>query len=59
LQIEEKANEIRVPEFVERFGHGITDRQARRDLTDLEAYGFFVRHGVGSKTSYERTEKAL
>lgn len=50
--------EIRVPEFVERFGHGITDRQARRDLADLEGYGLLVRHGVGSKTSYGRTKKA-
>ena len=49
--------EIRVPEFVERFGNGITDRQARRDLSDLEGYDFLVRHGVGSKTTYKRTSK--
>lgn len=49
--------EIRVPEYVERFGHGITDRQARRDLADLENSGFLVRHGAGSKTTFERTEK--
>jgi ATP-dependent DNA helicase RecG len=49
--------EIRVPEFVVRFGQGITDRQARRDLADLEGYGFLVRHGVGSKTRYHRTKK--
>jgi ATP-dependent DNA helicase RecG len=49
--------EIRVPEFVERFGQGITDRQARRDLADLENGGFLVRHGAGPKTTYERTEK--
>jgi ATP-dependent DNA helicase RecG len=49
--------EIRVPEYVERFGHGITDRQARRDLADLENGGFLVRRGAGSKTTYERTEK--
>lgn len=48
---------IRVPEYVERFGQGITDRQARRDLVDLENSGFLVRHGAGSKTTYERTEK--
>lgn len=48
---------IRVAEFVERFGHGITERQARRDLTDLEAYGLLVRHGGGAKTTYERSTK--
>jgi ATP-dependent DNA helicase RecG len=50
---------IRVPQYVERFGQGITDRQARRDLSDLENAGFLARHGAGSKTTYERTEKAL
>jgi ATP-dependent DNA helicase RecG len=49
---------IRVAEFVERFGHGITDRQARRDLSDLEGYGLLVRHGGGPKTGYERTKKS-
>jgi ATP-dependent DNA helicase RecG len=58
LDVLKPGEEIRVPEFVERFGHGITDRQARRDLADLEGYGLLVRHGVGSKTSYERTKKA-
>ncbi len=48
---------IRVPEYVERFGHGITARQARRDLSDLEGYGFLVRHGAGPKTAYERTDQ--
>lgn len=49
--------EIRVSEYVERFGHGITDRQARRDLANLENGGFLVRHGAGPKTTYERTEQ--
>jgi ATP-dependent DNA helicase RecG len=49
---------IRVAEYVERFGHGITDRQARRDLADLEGYGLLTRHGAGSKTTFERTQQA-
>lgn len=49
--------EIRMPEYVARFGQGITDRQARRDLADLESARFLVRHGAGSKTSYQRTDK--
>lgn len=48
---------IRVAEYVERFGHGITDRQARRDLADLEGYGLLTRHGAGSKTTFERTQQ--
>jgi ATP-dependent DNA helicase RecG len=52
-------DQIRVAEFVVRFGHGITDRQSRRDLKDLEGYGFLVRHGAGSKTTYQRTKQML
>lgn len=48
--------QIRVSDYLERFGHGITDRQARRDLSDLEGDGFLVRHGAGSRTTYERTK---
>jgi DeoR/GlpR family transcriptional regulator of sugar metabolism len=50
------SEEIRVQEYVERFGQGVTDRQARRDLADLESAGFLVRRGAGSKTTYLRTE---
>ncbi len=49
--------QIRVADYLERFRHEITDRQARRDLSDLEGGGFLVRHGAGSKTTYERTER--
>lgn len=49
--------QIRVPDYVERFGRGITTRQARRDLSDLEGYGFLVRHGAGPRTAYERTDQ--
>lgn len=49
--------QIRIREYVERFAQGITDRQARRDLTDLEGYGLLIRHGVTSKTTYERTQE--
>jgi ATP-dependent DNA helicase RecG len=50
---------IRVSEYVERFGKGVTDRQARRDLTDLEGYGLLVRHRAGPKTAYKRTDRPL
>jgi ATP-dependent DNA helicase RecG len=51
--------QIRVSDYLERFGHGITDRQARRDLSDLEGDGILVRHGAGSKTTYERTTRGV
>lgn len=50
---------IRVSDYVERFGHGITDRQARRDLSDLEGDHILVRHGAGSRTTYERTKRTI
>jgi len=50
---------IRVSDYVERFGHGISDRQARRDLSDLEGDGFLVRHGAGPKTTYLRTKLTI
>jgi len=43
-------------EYVERFAGGITDRTARRDLSELEDYDLLDRHGSGPKTLYERTE---
>lgn len=50
---------IRIADYLTGVGRGITDRQARRDLADLEAHGFLVRHGAGSKTKYERTDRKL
>ncbi len=57
LEALEAGEQIRVPDYVRRFGHGITTRQARRDLSDLEGYGLLVRHGAGPKTTYERTRQ--
>jgi ATP-dependent DNA helicase RecG len=57
LNVLEPGEVIRVAEYVERFGKGITDRQARRDLADLEGYGLLLRHGAASKTSYQRTPR--
>ena len=49
--------QIQIRDYMERFGYGITDRQGRRDLSDLEASGLLVRHGAGSRTTYERTDR--
>jgi ATP-dependent DNA helicase RecG len=59
LKALKSGEQIRVADYVERFGHGITDRQARRDLSDLEGEGILVRHGAGSKTTYERTKRTV
>jgi DeoR/GlpR family transcriptional regulator of sugar metabolism len=44
---------------VERFAAGVSDRTARRDLSELEDYRLLDRHGSGPKTVYERTETAI
>jgi ATP-dependent DNA helicase RecG len=46
---------IRLGEFLDRFGSGISERQARRDLKELEEAGLLERVGAGRSTAYERT----
>ena len=46
-------------EFLERFGAGVSERQARRDLRELEDAGYMKRIGAGPTTAYERTEKKV
>ena len=48
---------ITTSEFLGRFGAGMSERQARRDLGELEEAGFLDRIGAGPTTAYERTEK--
>lgn len=50
---------IKTLEFFNRFGGGVSERQARRDLKELEEYGYLERIGAGPTTAYERTEKPL
>ena len=50
---------IRIREFIDRYASEVTDRQARRDLADLEAAGLLRREGSGLATAYCRTEKRL
>jgi hypothetical protein len=46
-------------EFHQRFAPDIGLRQARRDLEQLEEFGFLSRSGTGRGTTYARTEKRL
>lgn len=50
-------DKIETREFLKRFGAGISERQARRDLGELKDAGFLERVGAGPTTAYERTEK--
>jgi ATP-dependent DNA helicase RecG len=45
-------------EYVKRFAEGVGERQARRDLSDLEATDLLRREGKGKATVYVRTQRA-
>ena len=47
---------IRLDEYVEQAGSGISDRQARRDLRNLVDAGLLDPIGAGPATCYRRTE---
>jgi ATP-dependent DNA helicase RecG len=48
---------IRLREYLERFASGVTDRQARRDLKDLESADIFRLEGKGRSAHYVRTDR--
>ncbi|MDT9598627.1 RNA-binding domain-containing protein [Sphingosinicella rhizophila] len=43
-------------EYRDRFAPDVSDRQARRDLNELETYRFLRREGAGRSTVYRRRE---
>lgn len=47
---------ITLADYRERFARNLTDRQARRDLGELETYRFVQREGIGRSTVYRRSE---
>lgn len=49
--------EIRPGEYQRRYAEGVTERQARRDLTELEDANLLERVGAGATTRYRRTER--
>ena len=49
--------EIRPVEYKQRFAEGVTERQARRDLKELEDANLLERVGAGAATRYRRTER--
>jgi ATP-dependent DNA helicase RecG len=52
-----EGDEIRPGDYRRRFADGVTERQARRDLTDLEAANLLERMGAGAATRYRRTKR--
>jgi ATP-dependent DNA helicase RecG len=54
-----KRQSIRSAEYAERFGGSVTERQVRRDLSELDELGFLKREGSGPSTVYVRTAKQL
>ncbi len=50
---------VRSSEYAKRFGRGVTERQVRRDLNELDKLGFLRREGAGPSTGYVRTGKRM
>jgi ATP-dependent DNA helicase RecG len=50
--------QIRPGEYHHRFAVEVSDRQARRDLVELEEAGLLLRIGKGAGTLYRRTDRA-
>lgn len=47
--------EIRPSDYQRQYAEGVTERQARRDLTELEDANLLERVGAGARTRYRRT----
>jgi ATP-dependent DNA helicase RecG len=50
-------DQIRPGEYHQQYATDVTDRQARRDLVELEDAGFLRRIGKGAGTIYQRTDR--
>ena len=57
LKLMEPGQEIRLREYVEKFAHEVTDRQARRDLKELEIADILRLQGKGPSAHYVRTQR--
>lgn len=50
-------DQIRPGEYRQRFAADVSDRQARRNLVELEEAGLLLRVGKGAGTLYQRTDR--
>lgn len=46
-------------EYIKLYKDAISDRTARRDLTELENNGYLERHGAGPSVFYERMKRDI
>ena len=53
-----KGEEIRPGDYRDRFAEGVSERQARRDLKELEEANLLEQVGSGRATRYRRTTRA-
>ena len=53
----ERGDQIRPGEYHQRYAVDVSDRQARRDLVELEEAGLLLRIGKGASTVYRRTDR--
>jgi len=52
-----RGEKIRPGEYHQRFATEVSDRQARRDLVELEEAGLLLRIGKGAGTVFQRTDR--
>jgi ATP-dependent DNA helicase RecG len=52
-----RGEQIRPGEYHQRFATEVSDRQARRDLVELEESGLLLRIGKGARTVFQRTDR--
>ena len=50
-------DEIRPAEYQKQFASDVSERQARRDLRELEDFALIDRIGKGAGTRYQRTNR--
>lgn len=53
-----EGEEIRPGHYKDRFAEGVSERQARRDLKELEEANLLQQVGAGRTTRYRRTVRA-
>lgn len=58
LEALQPGESISAGDYAERFAEGVVERQARRDLRDLEDADLLRREGKGKATVYVRTQRA-
>jgi ATP-dependent DNA helicase RecG len=58
LRTMEPGQEIRIREYVEKFAMEVGDRQARRDLKELEQADLLRLEGKGPSAHYVRTQRS-